>query len=121
MANPAGMVFGPDASGDGRPDLYVANSALKDGLVPIAGTSGVLRYDAASGAFLGAFVAPGNGLKFATFLTFTETDPSTLNYNGGNARSRPDARPGSRPRRVSAAVRCGRYWRKPSAGGISRG
>ena len=52
LANPAGMVFGPDASGDGRPDLYVANSALKDGLVPIAGTSGVLRYDAATGAFL---------------------------------------------------------------------
>ena len=85
LANPAGMVFGPDASGDGRTDLYVANSALKDGVVPIAGTSGVLRYDAASGAFLGMFVAPGNGLKFATFLTFTETDPSTLNYNGGNA------------------------------------
>jgi hypothetical protein len=82
LANPAGMVFGPDASGDGRADLYVANSALKDGIVPIAGTSGVLRYDAATGAFLGTFVAPGSGLKFATLLTFTETDPTTLNYDG---------------------------------------
>jgi hypothetical protein len=41
----------------------------------------VLRYDGTTGAFLGTFVAPDSGgLRFPTFMTFTETDPSTLNY-----------------------------------------
>jgi hypothetical protein len=86
LANPAGILFGPDPSGNGATDLYVANSALHN-FVPRQGTSEVLRYDAVTGAFLGTFVAPGSGgLKFPTFITFTETDPTTLNYIGFGAR-----------------------------------
>jgi hypothetical protein len=41
----------------------------------------VLRYDGTTGAFLGTFVTPDSGgLRNPTFLTFTETDPTTLNY-----------------------------------------
>lgn len=89
LANPAGIVFGPDANGDGKADLYVANSVQSGNgdLIAEPGTSDVLRYDAVTGAYLGTFVAPGSGLKFPTFLTFTETDPTTLNYNGGRRRS----------------------------------
>jgi hypothetical protein len=86
LANPAGIVFGPDPSGNGRMDLYVASSLLHGpgNLNARNGTSDVLRYDAETGAFLGTFVTPDSGgLKFATFITFTETDPTTLNYNGG--------------------------------------
>ena len=82
LANPAGMVFGPDPNDNRKFDLYVANSVQSGSGVLIAepGTSDVLRYDAATGAFLGTFVSPGTGLKFASFITFTETDPTTLDY-----------------------------------------
>jgi hypothetical protein len=90
LANPTGIVYGPDPSGNGKMDLYVASSLLHGpgNLNARNGTSEVLRYDAETGAFLGTFVAPdSDGLKFATFITFTETDPTTLNYNGGTRRS----------------------------------
>jgi hypothetical protein len=81
LANPSGLLFGPDPSGTGTTDLYVASSALKTSLGVISHTSQVLRYDATTGAFLGTFITPDSGgLKFATFLTFTETNPTTLNY-----------------------------------------
>jgi hypothetical protein len=73
----------PAPSGNGLTDLYVANSVQSGNGILIAEpkTSDVLRYDATTGAFLGTFVAPDSGgLKFPTFLTFTETDPTTLNY-----------------------------------------
>jgi hypothetical protein len=80
LANPNGIVFGPDPSGNGKTDLYVASSALHD-FKAQPGTSEVLRYDGTTGAFLGAFVTPGSGgLRFPTFLTFTEADPTTLAY-----------------------------------------
>jgi hypothetical protein len=45
-----------------------------------------LRYDGTTGAFLSTFVTPDSGgLQFPTFMTFTETDPTTLNYDGGGA------------------------------------
>jgi hypothetical protein len=85
LANPAGLLFGPDPSGNGKTDLYVANSVQSGNggpLIAEPGTSDVLRYDATTGAFLGVFVTPGSGgLKFPTFITFTETNPTTLNYN----------------------------------------
>jgi DNA-binding beta-propeller fold protein YncE len=82
LANPSGMLFGPDPSGSGKIDLYVATSFLKD-FKAETGTSEVLRYDGTTGAFLGTFVSPDSGgLRFPTFLTFTETDPTTLNYDG---------------------------------------
>jgi hypothetical protein len=84
LANPNGLLFGPDPSGDGTTDLYVASSAVKKGLEAHGGTSQVLRYDATTGAFLGTFVTPDSGgLHQPTFLTFTETNPTTLNYDTG--------------------------------------
>jgi len=81
LGNPFGILFGPDPSGNGGMDLYVASAALKDGLNAIAGTSQVLRYDATTGAFLGVFVTPDSGgLKLPWFMDFTETNPTTLNY-----------------------------------------
>jgi hypothetical protein len=91
LANPDGMVFGPDPSGNGRTDLYVASSVLSERsgtLMSEPGTSEVLRYDGTTGAFLGAFVtADSGGLRTPTFLTFTETDPTTLNYDGATTNS----------------------------------
>ena len=89
LANPAGMVFGPDASGDGKADLYIANCVQSGSgdLIAETGTSNVLRYDAVTGNSLGAFVTPKSGLRFPSFLTFTETDPTTLNYIGVARRS----------------------------------
>src|SRR5262245_27076496 len=81
LASPNGILFGPDG------DLYVASSALSghSALPARQGTSQVLRYDGTTGAFLGTFVTPDSGgLKFPTFLTFTETDPTTLAYIDGN-------------------------------------
>jgi DNA-binding beta-propeller fold protein YncE len=80
LANPSGILFGPDG------DLYVASSVQSGTggtLIAEPGTSQVLRYDGTTGAFLGTFVtADSGGLKNAFFLTFTETNPTTLNYNG---------------------------------------
>jgi hypothetical protein len=85
LANPDGMVFGPDPSGNGITDLYVASSVMSERsstLMAEPGTSEVLRYDGTTGAFLGTFVVPDSGgLKNPTFITFTETDPTTLNYD----------------------------------------
>jgi hypothetical protein len=80
LATPTAMLFGPDG------DLYVA-SCVQYGrqniLAAEPGTSEVLRYDGTTGAFLGTFVTPDSGgLHFPTFLAFTETDPTTLNYDG---------------------------------------
>jgi sugar lactone lactonase YvrE len=88
LANPNGILFGPDGKNDGKLDLYVASSLLAGNGVMIAepGTSQVLRYDGTTGAFLGTFVAPDSGgLKDAWFLTFTETNPATLNYDGATS------------------------------------
>jgi hypothetical protein len=87
LANPYGLLFGPDPSGNGNTDLYVASSLLNNSSTQAEpGTSQVLRYDATTGAFLGTFVTPDSGgLRFPTFLTFTETNPTTLNYDPPSA------------------------------------
>jgi hypothetical protein len=85
LANPNGLLFGPDPSGNGKLDVYVDSSVLTGqsrDLQAVPGTSAVLRYDGTTGAFLGAFVTPDSGgLKLPTFMTFTETNSTTLNYN----------------------------------------
>jgi sugar lactone lactonase YvrE len=83
LANPNGILFGPDG------DLFVASSVEHGSegnpLNAEPGTSQVLRYDGTTGAFLGTFVTPDSGgLKNAWFLTFTETNPTTLNYDTPN-------------------------------------
>jgi sugar lactone lactonase YvrE len=91
LANPNGLLFGPNG------DLYVASSVLSGTngtFIAEPGTSQVLRYHGPNSANAGApdpapgqsgatFVPPDSGgLKNAFFLTFTETNPTTLKYNG---------------------------------------
>jgi sugar lactone lactonase YvrE len=87
LANPNGILFGPHG------DLYIASSVQSGThgvLIAEPGTSEVLRYDGTTGAPLPAAGQPGaifvpadsGGLKSPTFLTFTETNPTTLNYDG---------------------------------------
>jgi hypothetical protein len=83
LTSPIALLFGPDANGDGIQDLYVSSCVLKSNFQAQPGTSAVLRFDGVTGAFLGTFVAPDSGgLRFPSAMTFTETDPTTLNYNG---------------------------------------
>jgi probable HAF family extracellular repeat protein len=107
LANPYGLVFGPDPSGNGKTDLYVASSQLhKSGEIEAEnGSSQVLRYDATTGAFLGVFVTPeSGGLRFPTFLTFTETSPTTLNYVGTTTPTAQTAVTISPPKQPAAAT-----------------
>jgi glucose/arabinose dehydrogenase len=79
LSSPVGLLFGPDDHGAGKLDLYVTNS-VSDGKT-FAGE--VLRYDWKTGAFLDTFVPPASGgLGLAFLMTFSETDPTTLNYGG---------------------------------------
>jgi sugar lactone lactonase YvrE len=83
LNTPFAVLFGPDGKNDGKQDLYV-NSVLISGFdFANATMSEVLRYDGKTGAFLGTFVSPDSGgLSAAGFMTFTETNPTTLNYDG---------------------------------------
>ena len=46
----------------------------------------MLRYDGTTGAFLSTLVAPDSGgLRCPLSMSFTETDPTTLNYDGATA------------------------------------
>ena len=109
LSTPVGLLFGPDGKNDGKLDLYVASAVVSNGsnkmvdFVAAPGTSEVLRYDGTTGAFLGTFVTPDSGgLQYPTFMTFTETDPATLNYDGGD---QPSASNPSLARAVLPAVR----------------
>ena len=83
-----GLLFGPDGQNDGKLDLYVTSAVAtlvripaSSSLTAAPGTSEVLRYNGTTGGFVDTFVAPDSGgLQFPTFMTFTETDPTTLNY-----------------------------------------
>jgi DNA-binding beta-propeller fold protein YncE len=91
LSTPGGLLFGPDGKNDGKLDLYVASAVISNGsnervdFVAAPGSSEVLRYDGTTGAFIDTFVSPDSGgLQYPTFMTFTETDPATLNYDGGD-------------------------------------
>ena len=82
-----GLLFGPDGNEDGEQDLYVTTLEWTGSAKAKKGTSGVKRYDGVTGAFIDTFVTPDSGgLRGPDFLTFTDTDPVTLNYRGGPAR-----------------------------------
>jgi hypothetical protein len=51
LTRPRGSIFGPDANGDGKPDLYVTS----------ADANAVLRYDGVNGSYIDTFVTPGSG------------------------------------------------------------
>jgi sugar lactone lactonase YvrE len=84
LARPLGVIFGPDGNSDGEQDIYVSNITFtgfygKDG--------NVKRYDGLTGAFIDTFVPAGSGgLDDPNLISFTETDPVTLAYNGGENR-----------------------------------
>ena len=81
---PVGVLFGPDGNGDGHFDLYVTNSNYH-GANSLAkeNTGTVKRFDGATGAFIDTFIDIGSGgLREPFFLTFTRTDPVTLEYTG---------------------------------------
>jgi len=86
LLQPYGILFGPDGNNDGKRDLYVASASISwksfgTGLQAAPGTSTVLRYDGTTGAFKSVFVSAGSGgLQNPIFMTFTETNPTTLNY-----------------------------------------
>jgi hypothetical protein len=85
LKDPIGVVFGPDGNGDGRQDLYVSNVDLNGNAKGKAQTSTVKRYDGVTGAFIDTFVAANSGgLDDPNLLAFTDTDPVTLAYRGGN-------------------------------------
>jgi hypothetical protein len=89
LNSPLSLLFGPDANGDGIPDLYVSSAVIRSDFTSQGGTSQVLRYDGVTGAFIDTFVAPDSGgLRDPVFMTFTETDPTTLNYDGAGSNSR---------------------------------
>jgi hypothetical protein len=88
LLQPFGVLFGPDRNGDGRQDLYVTSTQVNDSSFANSKphTSSVKVYDGVTGAYLSDFVSvDSGGLNEPTLMTFTETDPVTLAYQGGNA------------------------------------
>ncbi len=86
LSDPVGIIFGPGIA-PGRQALYVASATVNFNInspktaTAVPGTSQILRYDALTGQFLGAFVTPDSGgLQLPNYLTFTESDPATLSY-----------------------------------------
>jgi DNA-binding beta-propeller fold protein YncE len=82
LLSPSGLLFGPDRNDDGQQDLYIAGAELAPSFyVTMNETSSVKVFDAVTGAYLEDFVQLGSGgLDGPILMTFTETDPVTLNY-----------------------------------------
>lgn len=80
LARPLGVIFGPDGNGDGHQDVYVSNITFTG----FYGKNGnVRRYDGRTGDFIDTFIPAGSGgLDDPNLITFTETDPVTLQYLG---------------------------------------
>jgi sugar lactone lactonase YvrE len=106
LTNPEAVLFGPEG------DLYVSTCVEKldksfSNLfkAAVTGTSVVLRYDGTTGAFLNTFVSPDSGgLNCPLAMTFTETDPVTLNYDGAAPSAALTAVRSSPPTQPAAAI-----------------
>ncbi len=104
LANPEAVLFGSNG------DLYVsslADSGQNNNNGDFAaepGSSMVLRYNGTTGAFLSTFVTPDSGgLRCPISMTFTETDPTTLNYDGATTGTPLTAATTSPPTQLAAA------------------
>jgi DNA-binding beta-propeller fold protein YncE len=88
LLSPSGLLFGPDRNGDGQQDLYVAGAEIAPSFyVTMNQSSSVKVYDGVTGDYLDDFIELGSGgLDGPILMSFTETDPVTLNYLGGPAR-----------------------------------
>lgn len=83
-----GVIFGPDGNGDGQQDLYVSNVEYSASYLSKEHTSSIRRYDGVTGAFIDTFVAEDSGgLDGGGYLVFTETNPTTLMYEGATSRT----------------------------------
>jgi DNA-binding beta-propeller fold protein YncE len=69
LSRPGGLLFGPYG------DLYVSS----------IGTNSILHYNGQTGALINAEITQhdNNVISGPRAIVFTETDPTTLNYNGG--------------------------------------
>ena len=77
-----GLIFGPDGNGDGHHDLYLPSFDLVGSNKSREKSATIKRYDGVTGAFIDDFVtANSGGLDQPNYLTFTETDPVTLEYS----------------------------------------
>jgi sugar lactone lactonase YvrE len=71
LSDPNSILFGPDGN------LYVGDLNDRTGVTG----GGVLRYDATSGALIDQFIPPDFTVLYSVgYMTFTKTDPSTLQY-----------------------------------------
>lgn len=103
LGNPEAVLFGPN--GDMYVSSYVAHSGDGKSFDAEPGSSVVLRYDGTTGAFLGTFVTPDSGgLRWPVSMTFSETDPTTLNYDAPSAQTASTATP-TRTLPIAAAPR----------------
>ena len=71
LDSPVGLTFGPDG------DLFVASAQT-------AAVAAVLRYDGSSGAFLGAFVGPGDGITTGPRTIFFKSKIAICHVPKGN-------------------------------------
>jgi hypothetical protein len=82
------VLFGPDRNGDGLQDLYVTSADVHEGgsfQTSRPHASSVKVYDGVTGAYLSDFIAvESGGLNMPILMTFTQTDPVTLAYRGGD-------------------------------------
>jgi hypothetical protein len=82
---PLGIVFGPDGNSDGHQDLYVNSQLFVGSFGGKNSSNTVLRYDGVTGAFIDTFVTTDSGgLRSPGIMAFTETDPTTLAFNGSS-------------------------------------
>src|SRR5262249_8110154 len=94
LITPNGLLFGPDGNGDGRQDLYVSSVDFNGPLLGTGNSIEVICYDGVTGVYLDTFIRRGDGgLDDPLFMTFTETDPTTLAYTGATTRAATAALP----------------------------